>query len=71
MKINVRVVEGYRLGPGMHTKQRTVKGFGYLEDQENPEVFMAIVEEFNANFKNGVFLRIEVASYMLMYSEEN
>jgi len=71
MKTHVRVVEGYRPGPGMPTKQRTIRSFGYLEDQEDPEAFMAMVEEFNANFKQDVPLRIEVASNALMYSEEN
>lgn len=71
MKTHVRVVEGYRPGPGMPTKQRTIRSFGYLEDQEDPEAFMAIVEEFNKNFKQDVPLRIEVASNALMYSEEN
>lgn len=71
MKTHIRVVEGYRPGPGMPTKQRTIRSFGYLEDQEDPEAFMAMVEEFNANFKNDVSLRIEVASNALMYSEEN
>ncbi|MDP2268233.1 MAG: IS1634 family transposase [Deltaproteobacteria bacterium] len=71
MKTHVRVVEGYRPGPGMPTKQRTIRSFGYLEDQEDPEAFMAMVEEFNANFKEDVSLRIEVASNMLMYCEEN
>ncbi|TLM99833.1 IS1634 family transposase, partial [bacterium] len=71
IKTHIRVVEGYRPGPGMPTKQRTIKSFGYLEDQKDPEAFMAMVEEFNANFKNDVSLRIEVASNALMYSEEN
>ncbi|MEO1785370.1 IS1634 family transposase, partial [Thermodesulfobium sp. 4217-1] len=52
-------------------KQRTIKSFGYLEDQEDPEAFMSMVKEFNANFKNDVSLRIEVASNALMYSKEN
>jgi hypothetical protein len=71
MKTHIRVVEGYRPGPGMPTKQRTIRSFGYLEDQEDPEAFMAMVKKFNVNFKNDVSLRIEVASNMLMYSEEN
>lgn len=71
MKTHVRVVEGYRPGPGMPTKQRTIRSFGYLEDQEDPEAFMAMVKEFNANFKEDVPLRIEVASNMLMYCGEN
>ena len=71
VKTHIRVVEGYRPGSGMPTKQRTIRSFGYLEDQEDPEAFMAMVEEFNANFKDDVPLRIEVASNALMYSEEN
>jgi len=71
IKTHIRVVEGYRPGPGMPTKQRTIRSFGYLEDQKDPEVFMAMVEEFNANFKDDIPLRIEVASNALMYSKEN
>jgi hypothetical protein len=71
MKTHVRVVEGYRPGPGMPTKQRTIRSFGYLEDQEDPEAFMAMVKEFNTNFKNDVSLRIEVASNTLMYCKKN
>jgi transposase len=44
----VRVVEGYRPGPGEAPKQRSVKSFGYLEEQDNPEEFLAMVEEFLA-----------------------
>jgi transposase len=71
IKTHIRVVEGYRPGPGMPTKQRTIRSFGYLEDQADPKAFMAMVEEFDANFKNDVPLRIEVASNALMYGEEN
>jgi transposase len=71
VKTHIRVVEGYRPGPGMPTKQRTIRSFGYLEDQKDPEAFMAMVEEFNANFKDDIPLRIEAASNALMYSEEN
>ena len=41
----MRVVEGYRPGPGMPTKQRTIRDFGYLEDQEDPEAFIGKVKE--------------------------
>lgn len=71
IKTHIRVVEGYRPGPGMPTKQRTIRSFGYLEDQADPKAFMAMVKEFDANFKNDVPLRIEVASNALMYGEEN
>ena len=48
VKTHVRIVEGYRPGLGMPTKQRTIKSFGCLEGQGDPETFMAMVEEFNA-----------------------
>ena len=35
MKTQVRVTEGYRPYPNSSPKQRTVRSFGYLEDQEN------------------------------------
>lgn len=71
-RTQVRVVEGYRPGPGMPTKQRTIRDFGYLEDQEDPEAFMAMVEEFNANYKaENVPLRIEATGTAKMYCEEN
>lgn len=72
LKTHVRVVEGYRPGPGIPTKQRTIKSFGYLEDQEDPDQFMQEVEEFNANYRaENVPLRIEAAGTAKMYSEEN
>jgi hypothetical protein len=72
IKTWISVVEGYRPTPGAPPKQRTIKSFGYLEDQEDPEAFMTMVEEFNAsNFKNDVPLRIEVASNAQMYGKQN
>ena len=71
-RTQVRVVEGYRPGPGMPTKQRTIKNFGYLEDQENPEAFMEMVEDFNANYRaENIPLRIEAEGTAKMYSKEN
>ena len=43
-KTQIRVVEGYRPAPGMAPKQRTIKDFGYLEDQADQIAFMAEVE---------------------------
>jgi len=72
MKTHVRVVEGYRPGPGMPTKQRTIKSFGYLEDQADSESFLAMVEEFNANYRaENVPLRLEAAGTAKMYCKEN
>jgi transposase len=68
----VGVVEGYRPAPGAAPKQRTIKSFGYLEDQEDPVAFMAMVEEYNANYrKNDVPIRIEAAGTARMYDAEN
>lgn len=71
-RTQVRVVEGYRPGPGMPTKQRTIRDFGYLEDQGDPESFMAKVKEFNINYRaENVPLRIEAPGTARMYCEEN
>jgi transposase len=72
MKTWVSVVEGYRPAPGAPPKQRMIKSFGYLEDQEEPAAFMAMVEEFNRNYKaENAPLRIEVSGTDRMYSLEN
>ena len=71
-RTQVRVVEGYRPGPGMPTKQRTIRDFGCLEGQEDPESFMSKVREFNANYRaENVPLRIEAPGTARMYCEEN
>jgi transposase len=71
-KTQIRVVEGYRPTPGAPPKQRTIKSFGYLEDQEDPAAFMATVEDFNANYRKGSEpLKIEAENTARMYTEEN
>lgn len=50
-RTQIRVVEGYREFPGGPVKQKTIKTFGYLEDQEDPVAFMKMVTEFNENYK--------------------
>ena len=71
-RTQIRVVEGYRPGPGMPTKQRTIRDFGYLEDQEDPNAFMMMVKEFNDNYKKEhVPLKIEATGTAKMYSKEN
>lgn len=66
VKTYVRVVEGYRPAPGKPTKQRTLKSFGYLEDQPDPEAFMREIEAYDANPAN----REQIRS-VKMYSGEN
>lgn len=71
-RTQVRVVEGYRPGPGLPTKQRTIRDFGYLEDQEDSEAFMAKVKGFDANYRaENVPLRIEAPGTARMYCDEN
>lgn len=48
-KTYVRVTEGYRPAPGKPPKHRTLKSFGYLEDQPDPISFMREVEAFDAD----------------------
>jgi hypothetical protein len=72
VKTFIRVVEGYRPGPGKPTKQRAIKPFGYLEDQDDPLAFMTAVKEFNDHYKEwGIPLKIEANGTALMYSEDN
>ena len=71
-KTQIRVVEGYRPGPGMAPKQRTIRDFGYLEDQADQIAFMAEVEKFNENYREqNAPLRIEAAGTARMYETEN
>ena len=49
IKTQVRVVEGYRVNGKI--KQKTIKDFGYLEDQENKDEFIAMVEKFDDDYK--------------------
>jgi len=51
---------GYRPSPGAAPKQRTIKSFGYLEDQSEPDAFMAEVEEFNATYKESLQIESQV-----------
>lgn len=66
VKTYIRVVEGYRPAPGRPPKQRTLKSFGYLEDQQDPEAFMREVEAFDADPQNR-----EQASSLRMYGGSN
>ncbi|MDD6302258.1 MAG: IS1634 family transposase [Bacillales bacterium] len=54
IKTQVRVVDGYRVDGKI--KQKTIKDFGYLEDQENKDEFIAIVKKFDEDYKKGKLL---------------
>lgn len=66
IKTYIRVVESYRPGPGQKSRQRTLKSFGYLEDQADPAAFMREVEAYDADPSN----REQVSSNK-MYSGQN
>jgi hypothetical protein len=59
-------MESYRPGPGKESTKRTLKSFGYLEDQPDPEAFMREVEAFDADPGN----REQISSNK-MYSGQN
>ena len=72
IRTQVRVVEGYRLGPGLAPKQRTIKDFGCLEDQSDQSAFLEMVKHFNETYKkDNAPLRIEASGTARMYNEEN
>jgi len=72
VKTQIRVVESYRPGPGKNAKQRTIKNFGYMEDQPDRDRFMEEVQGFNENYrKQNEPLRIEANGTAQMYGEEN
>lgn len=71
VKTYIKVVEGYRPGPKMPPKQRTIRSFGYLEDQPDPDAFMEEVRRFDQNRRIAEELRIEVPSNALMYQGTN
>jgi len=53
VKTNVRVMISYRPGPHQPPKQKTIKNFGYLEDQSNQEQFWKEVNKCDEESKKG------------------
>lgn len=49
IKTQVRVVEGYRSDGKI--KQRTIKDFGYLEDQDDKDAFIEEIKRFDESYK--------------------
>lgn len=54
IKTQVRVVEGYRVDGKI--KQKTIKDFGYLEDQVNQDEFIDSVKKFDEDYKKNKLL---------------
>ena len=57
--------------PNASPKQRTVKSFGYLEDQTDLEAFWKEVNACNDSLKHKRDLRIEIPVSEMMYSKNN
>ena len=51
IRTQVRVVQAYRPYPGHNPKQRTIRDFGCLEDQTDPDAFWAEVNACNETLK--------------------
>ena len=61
VKTQVRIVDGYR-DENNKPKQRTIKNYGYLEDQENPEEFLASLREIDKQRKKDKRININTIS---------
>lgn len=59
-KTQIRVVEGVRIGNNI--KHKHIKGFGYLEDNEDQEAFLKMVKEFDDQYKAEKRISIELDS---------
>lgn len=57
-KTQIRVVEGVR--EGKKIIHRHIRGFGYLEDNENQEAFLKMVKEFDENYQHSKKIQVEL-----------
>lgn len=67
-RTEIRVVEGYRDEKGK-VKQKTIKTFGYLEDQSDPDSFMKMVEDYNDNYKKAKRIKLERPTNILFHED--
>lgn len=68
-KTQVRVTEGYRDSKTNKSKQRTVKSFGYLEDQPDQKTFLEKVEQFDKNYKKDKRLVVDQVKATAWYED--
>lgn len=71
VKTQIRVTEGYRPYPGSAPKQRTIKSFGYLEDQADMDAFWKEVNACNDSLKQVSLPPAPDPVSEMMYSENN
>lgn len=67
-KTHIRVVEGY-IDDNGKIKQRTIKTFGYLEDQKDPKAFLDEVQAFNDQYLKNK--KIKIDSFNRPFYEDN
>ena len=70
VKTQVRIVDGYR-DENNKPKQRTIKNYGYLEDQENPEEFLASLREIDKKRKKDKRININTISTLPFYEDSS
>ena len=68
VKTQVRIVDGYR-DENNKPKQRTIQNYGYLEDQENPEEFLANLRELDKKRKKEKRININTISTLPFYED--
>lgn len=69
-KTQIRVMDGYRDKKTNKVKQKTVKSFGYLEDNKDQEAFMKTVKEFDRAFQKQKRVEINSVSTKAFYEDE-
>ena len=70
VKTQVRIVDGYR-DEFNKSKQRTVKNYGYLEDQDNPEEFLASLRELDRKRIKDKRITINTISKLPFYEDKS
>lgn len=68
-KTHIRVVEGVRIGNKI--THRHIKNFGYLEDNENQELFLKMVKEFDENYQQSKRIQIELDKQESWLEDDN
>lgn len=71
VKTQIRVTEGYRPYPDSPPKQRTIKSFGYLEDQADTAAFWKEVNACNDSLKQLSPPSAADTASEMMYSKNN
>ncbi|MCK9218313.1 MAG: IS1634 family transposase [Firmicutes bacterium] len=69
VKTQIRVVEGIRSGNKII--HRHIKGFGYLEDNEDQNAFLKMVKEFDENYQHSKKIQIELDTQESWLNDED